>query len=973
MKEDYIQSRSLLEPRMVESEMIQVNPVIELQPDEEVIEQQTFIREPDSRAFIYLITPSQRHFSLQVSILPSFLSRLPASVHTLQTTFDVSRRCSPDNFTKVTQKLSSLDCSNVGEKDGVANLCITASPENVTATFVQPVFVDSTGLSLETPPFTRSFPLQNRSNAIFATVAAYSANRQRFVPVRKGKSSFFPSLYQGPAAIIQVALPVSLEVISCSITHLPLEMLSLIMSFLAFSEDADPMPVLPAIEVCKLWSVVSAPYWDEPVSAREKKTNNKIRHLVASDVVWSPSSGGLLLPPDLRTLTLSKYPPLPSLTLPSSLTRLTLINMCPLPSSISDCPLPPLLEHLAIQLLPYSSYEKRSILPTPLDLSHLTHLTDLYLNGGTDTSNLVSPRLFHTLRNAAKIRHIDVRYCEIDGEGFQDFIRWFFGSRGRNLCLLLFFGDWTDSLIEIGRRTMSKYAMSDTSWIKDYDGKGGVLSGNDVMQHGSILHQASRGSDSIALVNAMVTGRSGISLHLSLLPSFLSRLPSSIHTLDISIWPPQCPGDGYAQMPSILSSCSIQSIENAGESNGRANLYIIFTAGCITASCEVDGWATVTLPRRDAPITSRFALLAEHRSRGIFAPINVHQGVVPVCGDKSARTTIIQVSSTSSRFSPSFVSRLPIERLSLIFDFVTGEGKHVRLEEHPGAGRLWRSLWLESYIGVDMVEEIILDSPNLTQVYMDAFWDEEEAERMLNAIEGLKRLEEVTFGCLGQRKWRKDEVEDFMLRTRGRIKSLNASGVDDLPPSPSSPAASASTSLHCPPGLKDLTLRDYPPLLSLSLPSTLRNLTLSQMCPLPPSISASSLPPLLEHLKLELAPFSPDGKTSVLATPIDFSHLTQLTYLCLDGGDESSNLVSTDFFSTLRNANAIHYIDLRYCMVDSFDFPDFIRWVFGDRLGQNSFLHVLLFFGTWFELEIEVARNTLRECGVEESDGSVKE
>ncbi|KAH8926152.1 hypothetical protein BT69DRAFT_1028065 [Atractiella rhizophila] len=158
------------------------------------------------------------------------------------------------------------------------------------------------------------------------------------------------------------------------------------------------------------------------------------------------------------------------------------------------------------------------------------------------------------------------------------------------------------------------------------------------------------------------------------------------------------------------------------------------------------------------------------------------------------------------------------------------------------------------------------------------------------------------------------------------------------------------------------------------LPSTLKHLILSNMCPLPSSISDCPLPPLLEHVHIELAPFSANGKTTILPTPLDFSHLTQLTELFLDGGEETSNLVSPPFFSSLMNATGIQRIILQYCVVYSFDFPDFIRWFFGDwrvRGGEKGdredgskigdYLEMGLFFGEWSEEEIVIARSTMEE------------
>ncbi|KAH8915580.1 hypothetical protein BT69DRAFT_1288648, partial [Atractiella rhizophila] len=199
-----------------------------------------------------------------------------------------------------------------------------------------------------------------------------------------------------------------------------------------------------------------------------------------------------------------------------------------------------------------------------------------------------------------------------------------------------------------------------------------------------------------------------------------------------------------------------------------------------------------------------------------------------------------------------------------------------------------------------------------------------------------------------------------------RIRRLKVYDVEDSP-------VSASADLHLSSRLEYLWLAKYPPLPSLSLPRTLRHLELCNMCPLPSSISDYRLPPLLEDLTVVLASFSANVKTSILLSPFDLSHLTHLTYLILDGGEETSNLVSREFFSTLKNAKWICRIELRFCVMYSSDFPDFIRWFFGDwrvrgieqwvdRKAIGRHLEVRLFFGEWSEDEIVIARRTMGDC-----------
>ncbi|KAH8913696.1 hypothetical protein BT69DRAFT_1344241 [Atractiella rhizophila] len=387
--------------------------------------------------------------------------------------------------------------------------------------------------------------------------------------------------------------------------------------------------------------------------------------------------------------------------------------------------------------------------------------------------------------------------------------------------------------------------------------------------------------------------------------------------------------------------------------------------------------------------------------------------------------TTIQLSLSKTRptgISLCSITHLPTEILSLIFEFLSfdeseseylvsferlsavcqlwkavsvpylyrenGSVKemHARLTAYPNAGRLWTHLSFVSEdddISVEMAKDVIAGAPNVRYLGMNALWNEEEAKIVLHAIEGLTKLDYVTFGRGGSRKWKKDEVENFMQRMGDRIRTFRAFDVEDS-------ASSPPLGLQLSSDLKILTLYKYPPLQSLSLPLTLTGLRLSNLCPLPPSVSGSCLPPLLECLKIKLASYSPDGKTSILPTPLGLSLLDHLTRLQLDGGEETSNLVSPAFFHTLTNAKAIGYVDVRYCVVDwaftGFVFSDFICWFFGDRgvkeerdavdgaekvkTTRGRELSVQLFFGGWLEEEIFKARSTLREFGVSQRDKS---
>ncbi|KAH8921519.1 hypothetical protein BT69DRAFT_1283121 [Atractiella rhizophila] len=301
--------------------------------------------------------------------------------------------------------------------------------------------------------------------------------------------------------------------------------------------------------------------------------------------------------------------------------------------------------------------------------------------------------------------------------------------------------------------------------------------------------------------------------------------------------------------------------------------------------------------------THTFTLLP---TNAIFAPIAIfpfddEKRWVPIRDDEASpfpddRVCIIQLSASSPPgIIPCSISHLPAELLCVIFGFVDDasilsdvcqlwrvvsapywdepdyvEGRYARLKRYPGAGRLWGELTMLRFgesISVWMVKDVIVGSPNVTRVRMDACWNEEDAKIVLNAIVGLTSVNDIAFGQEGWRKWKKEEVENFMRRTCGRTKRLTAWEVEDS-------ASSASTSLRLPHGLEYLDLDQYPPLPSLSLPPTLRHLQLSNMCPLPPSISDHPLPPHLEHVTVELTPSPPADRhpSSPLRSIYHISH-----------------------------------------------------------------------------------------------------
>ncbi|KAH8918880.1 hypothetical protein BT69DRAFT_539079 [Atractiella rhizophila] len=599
---------------------------------------------------------------------------------------------------------------------------------------------------------------------------------------------------------------------------------------------------------------------------------------------------------------------------------------------------------------------------------------------------------------------------------------------------------------KVGERTIAPQAgsiflphLSRLTWIRGV--WSGVLSPRIKRRKTSVLQKDSQGTESIALAHLVtpVTLRHGSPIHLSILPSFISRLPPSIHTLRITfVLPIRFWNLKYG--PSKSSYFSLEGHKNEGEPDGAMILCIALEEKSIMVTFgDTKSLASVDLEGMSLkPFTCTFHL-AENRSQLIFQPVAVYskdqQRFIPLSEweeptNPSAVGTTIQLSLSPARttsISLCTIAQLPPEILSLIFevlsfdkyenpikgldkeylvsfqrlsavcqlwkaasvpyfnDYISMQERHARLKQYPHAGRLWKELLFERELDDDIsaktAKDVIAGSPNVTGVYMDALWNEEEAKIVLRAIEGLTRLDEVTFGEGGSRKWRKEEVETFMRRKSARIRTFRACDVEDF-------ASSTSPGLQLSSNLKSLELAAYPPLPSLFLPHTLTRLILSNLCPLPPAVSGSCLSPLLKDITITLAPYSPDGKISILPKPLDFSHLKHLTRVYLDGGEETSRLVSPQFFHTLTNAKAIASIDARYCVMDwgftGFVFSDFIRWFFGDRgmeeegdtvneaekvkTTRGRQLTIELFFGSWRDEEICMARSVLREFGVIEGD-----
>ncbi|KAH8914230.1 hypothetical protein BT69DRAFT_1326724 [Atractiella rhizophila] len=79
----------------------------------------------------------------------------------------------------------------------------------------------------------------------------------------------------------------------------------------------------------------------------------------------------------------------------------------------------------------------------------------------------------------------------------------------------------------------------------------------------------------------------------------------------------------------------------------------------------------------------------------------------------------------------------------------------------------------------------------------------------------------------------------------------------------------------------------------------------------------------LRKLALVLFPFS------FLHEPLDWSHLVHLTYLILDGGAETSNLVQVygEFLGTLKTTE-VKLVELAYLVTDCSELPHFIHWFY---------------------------------------------
>ncbi|KAH8919160.1 hypothetical protein BT69DRAFT_1379451, partial [Atractiella rhizophila] len=416
-------------------------------------------------------------------------------------------------------------------------------------------------------------------------------------------------------------------------------------------------------------------------------------------------------------------------------------------------------------------------------------------------------------------------------------------------------------------------------------------------QETSTLLQNTQGPDLIALAHLITPATliDGTPIHLSILPSFFTCLPPSIHALRVTlVLPPpfSIPLRFWMSTygPSKLSYFSIEGLESAIESDGVINLCVTLDEKSVTVTFgDAKHHLSVysdNLPFAD-PFTFKFYFLPEHHSQVTFVPValysNEERCFVPLTERKSSIPssrlgTIIQLSCSLAPtlgITPSTISQLPIELLSLIFEFLvlskykihdiedlndknlvsftrvsavcrlwrtvsapywekpdSVEELHARLKRYPNAGHLWNVLLLEKAISAEMVKEVILGSPNVTRVRAEALWNEEDAKIVLNSIASLRRVHLLIL-TEGLRKWKKEEVENIVQRVKG-VRYFTASTVEE-----SSASSPISAGLQLPAGLISLYLSNYPALPSLSFPHSLRELTLHNVCPLPPTISSS--------------------------------------------------------------------------------------------------------------------------------------
>ncbi|KAH8929806.1 hypothetical protein BT69DRAFT_1345635, partial [Atractiella rhizophila] len=196
----------------------------------------------ESIALVHLITPVllEHGTPIHLSILSSFLSRLPPSIYMLRITFVLpidfwSKGYGPSK----SSYFSLAGLENEVEPDGTGSLCIALEEESIAVTFGDAKYHASVELErLSRKPFTCTIHLpDNRSQVLFEPVALYSNEKWRFIPLSEWEESTIPSTGLGTTIQLSLSTTRPTGIRLCSITQLPTEILSLIFDFLSLSQS----------------------------------------------------------------------------------------------------------------------------------------------------------------------------------------------------------------------------------------------------------------------------------------------------------------------------------------------------------------------------------------------------------------------------------------------------------------------------------------------------------------------------------------------------------------------------------------------------------------------------------------------------------------------------------------------------------------------------------------------------------------
>ncbi|KAH8923547.1 RhoGAP-domain-containing protein [Atractiella rhizophila] len=246
-------------------------------------------------ALVLLITPVRfKHGTpIHISILPSFLARLPPSIHTLRITFVSLPLTMSFYYGQYSPKSSyfSLEClDNAVESDGAANLRITLE-EQITVTFGDTKHLAFPHVSPSICTFRLS---NNRSQAIFNPIARYSKLERRFVSISEWEGSTIPSTHLGTIVQLSLSPTQTLGINPCPIAQLPTEIISIIFESLLFDPNGrlikgSLVSVRRLSAVCRLWKALSVPYLNEDVSVKERHARLKA-YPNAGPLTWRKTS-----------------------------------------------------------------------------------------------------------------------------------------------------------------------------------------------------------------------------------------------------------------------------------------------------------------------------------------------------------------------------------------------------------------------------------------------------------------------------------------------------------------------------------------------------------------------------------------------------------------------------------------------------------------------------------------------------------